>query len=47
MTDALIEALRCSSRHVLSERTNDVDQVMATISQTVCYDNAQRDTSRP
>jgi hypothetical protein len=36
-TDSLIDALRCASRHVLSERTNDVDQVMETISQTVCY----------
>jgi hypothetical protein len=36
-TDALIAALRCASRHVLSERTNDVGRVMETISQTVCY----------
>lgn len=36
-TDALLGALATSRRHVLSERTNDVDQVMATVSQHVCY----------
>ena len=37
LTEALFDAQRCASRHVLSERTNDVKQVMETVSQTVCY----------
>ena len=37
LTDALLDAQRRASRHVLSERTNDVRQVMETVSQTVCY----------
>jgi hypothetical protein len=33
----LLEALAISRRHVLSERTNTVTQVMATVSEHVCY----------
>jgi hypothetical protein len=36
-TDRLLAANALAMRHVLSERTNDVDQVMPTISDTVCY----------
>jgi hypothetical protein len=36
-SDALLDALHVSRRHVISERTNDVDQVMETVSQSVCY----------
>jgi len=36
-TEGLLSAFETAHRHIASERTNDVDQVMGTVSQRVCY----------
>lgn len=36
-TDALLASLRTAHEHGQSETTNDIDKVMSTVSQTVCY----------